>query len=45
MIPAFRMQWCSALPSPFGSAERIVTGKGREFEIFKWALGKKGPRK
>jgi hypothetical protein len=34
MIPAFRMQWCSALPSPFGSAEMIVTGKGREFEIF-----------
>jgi len=28
MIPAFRMQWCSALPSPFGSAEKIVTEKG-----------------
>jgi len=39
MIPAFRMQWCSALPSPSDSAEQLgpelasgfVLGKGEGF--------------
>ena len=42
MIPAFRMQWRSALPSPSDSAEQLgpelpsgfVLGKGKGFELF-----------